>query len=304
MKKKFILIFLIITFTFSPFLKANSTNSPSPEERTVLIEKIILLIKKINDCRWQIQKTDFQKGLTATSYSIIDISNDSTILSKNIEKVYPIASITKLMSAVVAIENIDQEGEIVLTSKMLKPYGYSPAIHLGKTISAKNLLKAALIQSTNDAAESLTFFLNEGEFISLMNEKAKELNMKNTTFYDAHGLNYLNRASASDIANLIIYVKENHPEILEITREENFQLQGECVGGLCTFKNLNLFHKLKEFIGGKTGYLPAKADQQDAGQTFVGAFNFNEREYVIVLLNAKNRTSDIEKISTWLKRRP
>ena len=304
MKKKLVLILLAITFTFSPFLKASSANNLSPEEKTVLIEKLILLIEKINNFRWQMQKTDFQKGLTATSYSVIDISNDSIVLSKNIEKVYPIASITKLMSAVITLENINQEEEILLTSKMLSPYGYSPAIHLGKTISAKDLIKAALIQSTNDAAESLTYFLGEEEFITLMNKKAEELSMESTAFYDAHGLNYLNRSSAPDIAKLVLYIRENHPEIFEITREENFQLYGECVDSLCTFKNLNLFHKLTEFIGGKTGYLPTKADQQNAGQTFVGLFDFNEREYVIVLLNAKNRASDIEKISTWLKKRP
>ncbi len=304
MKKRFILIFFLVVFTFSPFIKVSSSNNFSSTERAVLIEHLKLLIEKIIDFRWQLQKTDVQKELSATSYSIIDVSNDSVILSKNSENIYPLASITKLMCGVVTLENIELDQKIVLTSKMLAPYGYSPAIHLGKTISAKNLLKAALIQSTNDAAESLTYFLSEGEFVSLMNEKAKELNMENTFFYDAHGLSYLNRSSAPDIAKLILYIKENHPEILEITREENFQLTGECVGNLCTFKNLNLFHKLTEFIGGKTGYLPLKADQQNAGQTFVGVFNFNEREYVIVLLNARNRASDMEKISRWLKRRP
>lgn len=302
--KKILLVLLIFVFTFSPILKANSTSNLSSEEKAVLIEKIMLLIERINDFRWQIQKTDLQKGLSAASYTVIDVSNNSTVLSKNTDRAYSIASITKLMSAVVASENIDLEKEIVLTSEMLKPYGYSPAIHLGKTISAKNLMKASLIQSTNDAAESLTYFLNSGEFISLMNEKAKELNMNTAIFHDAHGLNYGNKASAPDIAKLVLYIRENHPEILEITREENFQLYGECVGGLCTFKNLNLFHKLAEFIGGKTGYLPAKADQPDAGQTFVGVFNFNNRDYAVVLLSSKNRASDIEKISSWLKKRP
>ena len=304
MKKRFFLIFFLAVFTFSPFIKTNSAGSLSNEEKIVLIEKFKLLIKKISDLRWQLQKTEIQKELSATSYSLIDLSNNSVILRKNSEKTYPIASITKLMSAVVTLENINQEEKIVLTSKMLEPYGYSPAIHLGKNITAKNLLKATLIQSTNDATESLTYFLPEGNFIALMNEKTKELEMNNTFFYDAHGLSYLNRSSASDISRLITYINENHPEILEITREENFQLQGECVGGLCTFKNLNLFHKLTEFIGGKTGYLPAKADQPDAGQTFVGIFNFNERQYVVVLLNSKNKASDIQKISSWIKRRP
>jgi D-alanyl-D-alanine carboxypeptidase len=222
MKKRILFLFLAITFTFSPFLKVSSTNNLSPEEKAVLIEQFVLLIKKINDFRWKIQKTDIQKKISATSYNVIDLSEDSVILRKNSENIYPIASITKLMSAVVTLENIDPEKEIVLTSEMLLPYGCSPAIHLGKAISAKNLLKAALIQSTNDAVESLTHFLNKGEFVSLMNEKAKELNMNNAFYYDAHGLSYSNRASAADITKLILYIKENHPAILEMTKEENF----------------------------------------------------------------------------------
>ncbi len=301
MKKNIFILFFLLIFLFSP---VNGNAYSVEEKRTVLIEQLQSLIKKINDLRWQLEKTELQKELSASSYLLVDLSNNFAILNKNHKKNYPLASVTKLMTGVVTLENIDTDSEIVLTSKMLEPYGFSPAIHLGKNITAKDLMKAALIQSTNDAAESLTYFLNEGEFISLMNEKAKELGMYNTSFCDAHGLSYQNCSSALDIFRLISYIKENHPHLLEITKEEKFQLEGECVGKICTFKNLNLFHGLAEFVGGKTGYLPLQANIQNAGQTFAGIFEFKEIPYAVILLNSRNRASDVQKITDWLRRRP
>jgi serine-type D-Ala-D-Ala carboxypeptidase (penicillin-binding protein 5/6) len=301
MKKNIFTVIFFLSLIFFPYQSRAEMNE---EKRATLIEQLELLMRKVSDLRWQLEKSKVGKELTASSYLIVDLSNNFAILNRDHQKKYPLASVTKLMTGVITLENLDADDEITLASKMLEPYGFSPAIHLGKNITAKDLMKAALIQSTNDAAESLTYFLNEGEFVLLMNEKAKELGMYNTFFNDAHGLSYSNSSSALDIFRLLTHIKENHPNLLEITREENFQLEGECVGKICTFKNLNLFHGLSEFIGGKTGYLPLKADQQNAGQTFAGIFQFKEVPYAIILLNSRNRTSDVQKISDWLKKRP
>jgi D-alanyl-D-alanine carboxypeptidase len=301
MKKNIFVFAFLLSLLFFPY---KSHAEMEKESQAALIQQLEALMRKISDLRWQLEKSKVGKELTASSYLVVDLSNNFAILNKDHQKKYPIASVTKLMTGVITLENLNSDDEITLTSKMLEPYGFSPAIHLGKNITAKDLMKAALIQSTNDAAESLTYFLNEGEFVLLMNEKAKELGMYNTFFNDTHGLSYSNSSSALDIFRLLTHIKKNHSNLLEITREENFQLEGECVGKICTFKNLNLFHGLSEFIGGKTGYLPLKADQQNAGQTFAGIFQFQENPYAIILLNSRNRASDVQKISNWLKKRP
>lgn len=263
-------------------------------ERDRLIQQIQILQKEIQRLKALISKFKLEKETTAESYLALNLSDNSVVFKKNIDRLYPIASITKLMSAVVAFENIDINQTITLTEKMLEPLGYSPSLFLGLNVSAKNLLRASLIQSTNDAAESLTYFLEKGKFLALMNQKAKELDMVNTFFYDSHGLNPSNRSTTPDIAKLLTYIYENHPEILNITKDDNFWLPNQA-GRLLKFKNVNNFYQIPEFIGGKTGYLP------EAKQTLASLFNLNEEPIAIILLYSKNRQTDILKILNWFK---
>jgi len=198
------------------------------------------------------------------------------------------------MNSVIAVENIELKQTITLNEEMLKPIGYSPSLFKGLKVSAENLLKASLIQSTNDAAQSLAYFLEEGKFLDLMNKKAKELNMANTSYCDPHGLNPLNQSTASDLAKLLAYIYKNHPEILTITKDNNFWLPNQ-LGRLLKFANLNNFYNFPEFIGGKSGYLP------EAKQTFASLFNINGKPVAIVVLYSKNYKTDTSKILELVK---
>lgn len=232
--------------------------------------------------------------ISAEYYMAINITDNSVILEKNSNTPHSIASITKLMNSVVAVENIDLNKTITLDKEMLKPIGYSPSLFLGLNVSAQNLLKASLIQSTNDAAQSLTCFLKEGEFIDLMNKKAKELGMANTFYCDPHGLNPQNVSTASDLIKLLSFVYKNHPEILTITKDDNFWLPNTA-GRLLKFANLNFFYNFPEFVGGKSGYLP------EAKHTFASLFNINGKTYAIAVLYSKNSKADTSKIVDWIK---
>ena len=127
-----------------------------------------------------------------------------------------------------------------------------------------------------------------------MNQKAKELKMTGTVFMDAHGLNPKNRASASDIAKLLTYIYKNHPEILDVTKNNNFWLLNS-KGQLVKFQNLNSFYYFPEFIGGKAGYL------QEARQTFAGIFNINKKPVIIIVLHSIDYQPDVFKIINQIK---
>ena len=294
MKRKiFFILFsiLLLVFLFSGVKKVEASVQT---ERDRLIQQIQILQKEIQRLKALISKFKLEKEVTAESYLVVNLSDNSVVFKKNVDRLYPIASITKLMSAVVAFENIDINQTITLTEKMLEPLGYSPSLFLGLNVSAKNLLRASLIQSTNDAAESLTYFLEKEKFLALMNEKAKELDMANTFFYDSYGLNPSNRSTAPDIAKLLTYIYENHPEILSITKDNNFWLP-DPTERLLKFKNVHNFYQIPEFIGGKSGYLP------EARQTSASLFNLNEEPIAIILLYSKNRQADTLKILNWFK---
>jgi len=291
--KIFFILFNILLLVFL-FSGVKTVEASDQTERDRLVQQIQILQKEIQRLKALISKFKLEKEITAESYLAINLSDNSVVFKKNIDQLYPIASITKLMTAVIAFENIDINQTITLTEKMLEPLGYSPSLFLGLDVSAKNLLRASLIQSTNDAAESLTYFLEKGKFLALMNQKAKKLNMVNTFFYDSHGLNPSNRSTAPDIAKLLTYIYENHPEILNISKDDNFWLSNQA-GRLLKFKNVNNFYQIPEFIGGKTGYLP------EAKQTLASLFNLNEDPIAIILLYSKNRQTDILKILNWFE---
>jgi len=286
--KIFFLLFFILLFVFSP-LGSETAQASNQAERERLLQQILqqieILKQEILLLQMLLSNLQSQQEITAPSYLAINLSDNSAVLKKNSDQLYPIASITKLMTAVIALENIDADQTITLTEEILKPLGHSPALFLGLNVSAENLLKASLIQSTNDASEALAHFSRKETFLALMNQKVKELEMTNTVFYDVHGLNPANRSTAQDLAKLLLYIHKNHPEILNITRDNNFWLP-DSTGRLLKFQNVNNFYPLSTFIGGKTGYLP------EAKQILASIFNVNEDPVAIIILYSNNRQAD------------
>jgi D-alanyl-D-alanine carboxypeptidase len=275
----FLLLFIFFLFTTKRVGAASAADMENLSQQIEIIKQEISLIQSL------ILNSQSRKEITAKSYLAISLSDNSVILEKNSNQPYPIASVTKLMNAIVVLENIDMEKTITLTEKMLEPYGQSPSLFPGLNISAENLLKASLTQSVNDAAEALAYFMGKDKFLDLMNQKAKELNMTNTIFYDVHGLNPANRSTAQDLAKLLLYIYKNHAEILDITRDDNFWLPDK-TGRLLKLRNQNNFYPLSTFIGGKTGDLP------EAKQTLASIFNVNG-PVAIVLLYSNNRQADV-----------
>ena len=298
MKKRLIVIIILSFFFFHETKQVSAFHNLIENEDITTEEKIKILQEEITRL-WSIilqlqSQEKIKENINAHSYLVKNLSDNSIILEKNSRYFYPIASITKLMNAVIVLENIDLNKTITITPEMLEPHGHSPCIFEGLTVSANNLLKASLIQSTNDAAEALSYFIGKEKFIKMMNEKAKDLEMESTLFYDPHGLSLLNSSTASDIYKLIDYVYKNHPELLEITKDNDFYLPDPS-GRILKFKNLNNFHESSNFIGGKTGYLPA------ARQTFVSIFKIKNNPIAIILLKSNNRQSDVSKIIDWLE---
>lgn len=291
--KIFLLLSLVLLSVFSP-LGLNTSQAANQTDKEQLFQQIEIFNWEASLLKMLLSSSRSQQKISAQSYLAVDLSDNSIVLSKNQDKTYPIASLTKLMNAVIAFENIDLKQTITLTKEMLKPLGSSPALFPGLNISAENLLKASLIQSSNDASEALAHFIGEEKFLSLMNQRAKDLGMANTVFYDVHGLNPANYSSATDLSKLLTYIYKNHLEILNITRSNNFWLPDQ-TNKLLKFKNINSFYPLSAFIGGKTGYLV------ESRQTLASLFNINGKPIVIIVLYSNNHQADAFTIIKKLK---
>ncbi|OGZ65801.1 MAG: hypothetical protein A3C50_00905 [Candidatus Staskawiczbacteria bacterium RIFCSPHIGHO2_02_FULL_43_16] len=284
----FFLVFCFLGWPIAPAIAYEGEVVLTTEEHIKELQEQIARLKAL------IADIVLYKEISAQSYLVVDVDSNTVISQKNITQSHSIASITKLMNALVAVENTSGNESIILQEEMLKPQGYSPSLFLKLTVTVKNLLKASLIQSTNDAAQALTYVVGNDKFIRLMNGRARQLGMDDTYFYDAHGLDPSNRSTVVDITKLLTYLYNNHPDILEITKENDFQLP-DPTGKLLTFKNLNAFSRVAEFIGGKTGYLP------QARQSFAGLFDLNGKTVAIVLLYSNNRQTDTQKLIDWVK---
>jgi D-alanyl-D-alanine endopeptidase (penicillin-binding protein 7) len=234
------------------------------------------------------------QNISSLAYVAVDLSNGNVLAQKNQNSVLPIASITKLMNAVVVEEHVSPTKTVTLTKPMLKPEGTSPALFAGANLTVNQLLQAALTQSVNDAANALSYTLGTKKFVALMNAKAKLLGMESTTFVDPDGLNSSNVSSPTDLGKLLAYIYKNHPDILNMTKEDNFQLPDK-TGTMCLFQNVNNMYNNSDFLGAKAGYIV------ESKQTLASVAIINGKPVAIVLLYSKTRAADALNIVSWLK---
>ncbi|MDB5266316.1 MAG: hypothetical protein JWN89_131 [Parcubacteria group bacterium] len=185
--------------------------------------------------------------LKAKAAYVYDARTGNVLFAKNASARLPLASLTKVMSAVVATDLAPGDSVIVVTKEAISADGDS-GLRVGERWSLKNLLDFALTSSSNDGTKAValalgaihktnpTQFEAEQDFIANMNKKADDLHMKNTYYFNETGLDLPAQAgesvgkggaygSAEDMAKLLTYILKNHPELLDATRNETVRLQ-------------------------------------------------------------------------------
>lgn len=228
------------------------------------------------------------------------------LAQKNVDEALPIASITKLMTAIVVREKINIKTEVTATADYVGGYGTAKILEVGRTYTALELLKNILISSDNDSARLLASILGEENFVSLMNIKAKELGMNNTFFVNTTGLdpvsdsiNNLNISSASDLVKMILYINNKHPDIFQITRDSQYNFcdtKGDCYNIFSTNRLLDNPDFNFKIIGGKTGRtVLADTNLALIIEPFDGIFLLN------IVLGSKDNFTDTKTIINDLK---
>lgn len=218
--------------------------------------------------------------------------NDSTIIyEKNKDEITSIASLTKIMTTLVAIEKIDDDSKLVKVDKnMLKGLREANAavvgLKVGQKVTYKDLLYATFLASGADATRALTISLagSEAEFVNLMNKKALELGMTNTKFTNTTGLDSKGQTSTvSEVAILLIEALKNET-FKEIFYSKSYTLSDKSMTVYSTLDKTASAYKLdvSSFIGGKTGYTT------NAGRCLASlAFDdINDITYLLITTNA------------------
>jgi len=195
----------------------------------------------------------------------VKLENDSTnpplikqeriLFQKNIEEPLPIASLTKIMSALIVLENMDLQNSIKISKEAVNQEGEAGELVVGEEILVKNLLYAMLLESSNDAAFALSLALGYDNFIDLMNKKANSLQLKNTYFSNPTGFdNPQNFSTSYDLARLLTYSLKNQ-FLWQILKTRVFEARDISGKIFHHWKNTNkLLEEVPRIIGGKTGW--------------------------------------------------
>lgn len=221
--------------------------------------------------------------VTAPSYVVIDMDRDAVVLEKDADKLLPIASVTKLVTAVVAKKLLDQDAFVTITKEALGTYGNEARLREGEKLRVSELLYPLLMVSSNDSSEVLARAYGRKEFLKEMNTWANSIGAYRTYFNDPSGLSPLNVSTSRDLSIITKWIYENEPEIFDITLLKAKTVRTH------TWTNPTHFLNLNSYAGGKNGYTP------EADRTSVSLFELGKQKrlYGVMLLGSSARDSDI-----------
>jgi len=244
--------------------------------------------------------------VAAKRFVAIDVSSGKLLLQKDSNLRQPIASITKLMTALVILDAKPEWEREVEMQKADETVGAFPHLYRGERVKFIDLWKSALVASDNNAIKAMIrgLGMSESEFVAKMNVRAEFLEMINSDFADPTGLSELNLSTAQDVARLIHFAMQKN-EIRESVLQPSYSFRILNNNKLRKINNtdilLDSFLNDKrhgyELIGGKTGYL------HEAGYCLGVEIENNQRAVVVVVLDSPNigqRFQDVKVIADWV----
>ena len=243
-------------------------------------------------------------NLKSNSALVLDQEGQRVLYAKNDDSVVPIASITKLMTALVVLDSGEPLDEPIKIQKEDRDglKGTQSRLSVGMTVSRDDLLRLALMSSENRAAAALARAHPGGTaaFVGAMNAKAVELGMWHSRFVDGTGLSSGNVANAQDLARLV-NAAYRHPLIREYTTDSEYTVR-LANGHKMRFTNSNRMVKNSAWDIGlsKTGYI------REAGRCLVLQAQIAATPVIIVLLDSwgqLTRIGDANRIKKWMESR-
>ncbi|WP_353947888.1 D-alanyl-D-alanine carboxypeptidase family protein [Sporolactobacillus sp. Y61] len=237
-----------------------------------------------------------EPDVSAQSAVLMDQSTGRLLFNRNGEEKLPIASITKVMTAVLAIESGKMNQLVTVSSEAVKTEGSSLYLKSGEKISLRDLVYGLMLRSGNDASLAIAEAVGGSKqgFVLMMNEKAAELGMTDTHFMNPNGLEHPDHYStAHDMAILTKYAMTDSA-FRKITGTEIYRARATNKEEARSWLNKNkLLRQYKYTTGGKTGFTRA------AGRTLISTASKKGMDLIVVTLNDGNDWRDHKNLYEW-----
>lgn len=241
--------------------------------------------------------------LASSNVVVVDASDNHPVFAKSADEVTPIASLTKLMTAIVTLDAGLSADELIAIDTDDFDYlkGTQSRLRMGALLPRSEMLRLALMSSENRAAASLARTYPGGTpvFVAAMNAKAAALGMTRTSFADPTGLSAQNVSTANDLATLVA-AAARYPEIRDFSTTASHYVAVQPTGQLLGFNNTNRLVRSADWDIhlSKTGYI------REAGKCLVMLAMIASRPFVIVLLDSAGkytRLGDAQRVRHWLE---
>ena len=241
--------------------------------------------------------TSVISGLQYKAALIADLQTGAISFGYNDSMKWPLASVTKLMTASLVMDNFSMDQKITITPDAFAADPNERTLRVGDVYAVSDLLKFLLLPSSNVAAEAFADSYGRARFVDAMNARAATWGMVNTQYEDPSGLSAGNRSTADDLLILAQRMYSGYPDILAITRTTEAYATELGSGDKTLVKSINAFAGEKDFLGGKTGYTDI------ADGNLLSIFQYKGRPVIIIILGTDeaDRFTNTEKLFDWFK---
>lgn len=227
-----------------------------------------------------IEPTALAPSISGISALVQDVESNKSVFDLNSSTQWSAASLTKLVTSVVALENLKADQMIRVSPTAIATESSAGNLVAGKYYPLSELLRVMMVFSSNDAAVAIAEHFGKENFIGLMNKKTADIGMADTRLFDSSGLSPLDLTTAGDLNRLLTYIFKKHPDLLALSREK---IEGAT----------HPFAGEPDFIGGKTGFI------DEAGGNLISLFNYQGRAVAIIVLGSRQRAEDTKILKDW-----
>jgi len=299
----FLFLLLAISFPIRYYNQKKPLVSPISD-----ILQIVSVWSQDKDLIWQPEKrpdslASGKVEIAAQAGLVVNLTKNKLLYAKGANQVMPIASLTKIMTVLAALESAPLEQKMIISYQAARVGEATMNLVAGEKLTLEELLYGLMLVSGNDAAFAIAENVagRSSLFVNLMNEKAKSLGLENTKFYNPHGLDQAssqnNYSTAYELAILAKYTLDKFPKFRNIVGTDNITLNpSKDHKQYWLTNNLGLDKTYPGLVGIKPGYTDA------AGYCLVGLIERESEEMLVVLLNSPNLKQDlVGLLDYWLE---